>query len=67
MTVPGRVLLMDASGELSIRKELDDIASVEYLRLLFAEDKRRPGEEGMMPGMPFGERNMMRFPGGQER
>jgi hypothetical protein len=68
MTVPGRVLLMDASGELSIRKELDDSASIEYLRLLFAEDKRRPGEEGMMPGMPFGAgRNMMQFPGGQER
>jgi hypothetical protein len=50
---PARVLLMDPSGELSIRKELDDSTSVEYLRMLFSKDKKRVGDEGMMPGMPF--------------
>jgi hypothetical protein len=60
MSAPARVLLMDASGELSIRKELDDSASVEYLRLLFAEDKQRPGEG--MPFLPGGQ--MMPFRGG---
>ncbi|MEX2307346.1 MAG: hypothetical protein WD738_07125 [Pirellulales bacterium] len=59
ITAPGRVLLMDPSGELSIRKELDDSMSVEYLQLLFAKpDKRREGEEGMMRG------EMMFMPGG---
>ena len=68
MTAPARVLMMDASGELSIRKELDDSASLEYLRLLFAEDKRRPGEEGMMPGMPYGPGpGMMPSRGGREQ
>ncbi len=63
MSAPARVLLMDPSGELSIRGELDDSTSVEYLRLLFAEpDKRRGGEGEMMFGP-----GMAPFRGGRER
>jgi hypothetical protein len=51
MTAPARVLLMGPSGELSIRREMDDKAAVEYLQLLFAEpDKRRGGEMPFFPG-----------------
>jgi hypothetical protein len=67
MTAPSRVLLMDASGELMIRNELDDSTSVEYLRMLFADDKQRAGAEGLMPGMPFPGPGIMPFRGGGPR
>jgi hypothetical protein len=59
MSTPARMLVMHPSGEISIRKELDDSTSVAYLRALFAEDKQRAGE-GYMPYGP----EMMPFRGG---
>jgi hypothetical protein len=41
---PSRVLLMDPSGELVIRSELDDAKSVQLHRDIFADPKRRTGE-----------------------
>jgi hypothetical protein len=63
MSTPARMLVMHPSGEISIRKELDDSTSVAYLRALFAEDKQRAGE-GFMP--PYG-LEMMPSRGGRER
>lgn len=65
ISAPARVLLMDAAGELSIRNELDDSTTVQQLRFLFTEDKRRGRlEEGAMPGGPGGFRGGR---GGRER
>jgi hypothetical protein len=59
MTAPARVMLMDPTGELSIRNELDDSTAVQQLQVLFTEDKRRGrAEEGETPGGLEG------FPGG---
>jgi len=41
VTSPTRVLLMDVSGQLSVRDELNDKPDVEYLRYVFSDDKRR--------------------------
>jgi hypothetical protein len=51
---PTRALVMDPSGEMAIRKELDDSTTVEYLRMLFSHDKKRDGAEYMMPGPMMG-------------
>jgi hypothetical protein len=62
-SAPVRALLMGPSGELYVRKEIDDKAEIDYHRLIFSDDKRKPGQfpgmgpEGgpeMMPGGPGG-------------
>jgi len=52
MTAPTRVLLMDAAGQMSIRDELTDGPDVQYLRLVFSDDKRRNRTD--QPGGEFG-------------
>jgi hypothetical protein len=47
MDAPSRVLLLDPSGELYIRSELDDAEAVKLHRLLFAKPKK--GRDGEMP------------------
>jgi hypothetical protein len=60
MQTPSRMLLMDPSGELVIRNELNDADAVKMHRAIFAKPKRRAGEmdEEMMRGRGrgFGER-----------
>ena len=57
---PVRALLMGPSGELFVRKEIDDKPEVDYHKLIFSDDKRKPGQ---IPGMgPEGAMEMM--PGG---
>lgn len=44
-TAPARVLLMDPTGELHIRSEMDDKPDVDYHKMIF-ETKRPRGQEG---------------------
>ncbi len=62
-TSPSRVLLMDVAGQLSVRDELTDKDNVQYLRLIFDDDKRRQNR-GDMPGA-FGPEGFRGMPGGR--
>ncbi len=50
LQVPARVLLMDPTGQLYVRNELDDHFAVELHRAIFTEDKKKKGREGEMGG-----------------
>ncbi|MCI0332952.1 MAG: hypothetical protein L0228_06985 [Planctomycetes bacterium] len=63
ITSPSRVLLMDVAGQLSVRDELADASDVQYLRLIFNEDKRRQNRAGMPDG-EFGPEVFRGPPGG---
>lgn len=41
ITAPTRVLLMDVAGQMTIRDELTDAPEVQYLRVVFSDDKGR--------------------------
>lgn len=59
-SAPAKVLLMDPTGQLSVRNELDDFDEVDQHRLLFEKSDRRggrgPGDIRGGRGDPFGGR-----------
>lgn len=63
---PSQVLLMDSTGQLSVRSELDDAADVKRMRELLKEpDKRNQGGRGEMgPYGPGGEGEPRGYGGG---
>jgi hypothetical protein len=58
MQSPAQVLLLDPSGELYIRSELDDTETVKMHKVIFAKPDKRRGLEGDMrgPGGGYGGR-----------